>query len=55
MQSPDGLSHTIPPVDTLGKVCIIVIAGHRYKKRVIVLGKYLGEMWAKALDAFSQI
>ena len=36
MQSPEGLSCTIPPVGILGKVCIIVIAGHSYKKRVII-------------------
>ena len=36
MQSPDGLSCTIPPVGVLGKVCIIVIIGHSYIKRVIV-------------------
>ena len=36
MQSPDDLSHAIPPVGILGKVCIIVITGHSYKKRVIV-------------------
>ena len=36
MQSPEGLSCTIPPVGILGKVCIIVITGHSYKKKVII-------------------
>ena len=36
MQSPDGLSHAIPPVDICGKMHIIIITGHSYKKRVIV-------------------
>ena len=36
MRSPEGLSCAIPPVGILGKVCIIVIAGHSYKKRVII-------------------
>ena len=36
MQSPDGLSHAIPSTDITGKVCLIVIAGHGYKKRVII-------------------
>ena len=49
MQSPDGLSHTIPPVGILGKVCIIVIAGHSYKKREIVSVREIpGETLAKA-------
>ena len=39
MQSPDGLSHIIPSTDILDKVCVIVIAGHGYKKRVIVSAK----------------
>ena len=34
MQSPEGLSHAIPPVGILGEVCIIIIIGHSYKKRV---------------------
>ena len=36
MQSPDGPSCTIPPIDILSEVCIIVIASHSYKKRVII-------------------
>ena len=36
MQSPDGLSCDIPPVGILGEVCMIVIIGCTYKKRVIV-------------------
>ena len=34
MWSPEGLSHAIPPVGILGKVCII-----SYKKRVIISAK----------------
>ena len=44
MQSPDGLSHAIPSTDGPGNVCVIVITGHGYKKRLSVLDKYLGEM-----------
>ena len=36
MQSPEGLSHTTPPVGVLGKVCIIIIAGDSYKNKVII-------------------
>ena len=36
MQSPEGLSCVIPPVGILGEVCIIIIAVHSYKKRVII-------------------
>ena len=43
MQSPEGLSHAIPPVGILGKVCIIVIAAHSYKKRVIISAREIPE------------
>ena len=36
MGSPKGLSCAIPPVGILGKVFIIKIIGHSYKKRVII-------------------
>ena len=32
MQSLEGLSHAIPPAGILGKVYIIVITGHSYKR-----------------------
>ena len=43
MKSPDGLSCTIPPFGILSEVCIIVIAGHSYKKRVIISAREIPE------------